>query len=43
MPYCNYMDGTEYMPQNNGEKLTQLPVTNEEQGFICSKHNGRDL
>jgi hypothetical protein len=25
------------MPQNNGEKLTQLPVTNEEQGCVCYK------
>jgi hypothetical protein len=31
------VDGTKYVPQNNGEKLTQLPVTNEEQGCVCYK------
>jgi hypothetical protein len=40
MSYCTSVDGTEYMPQNNGERLTQLPVTNEEQGCVCYKHNG---
>jgi len=28
------------MPQNNGEKLMQLPVTNEEQCRVCYKQNG---
>lgn len=34
------MDGNEYMPQNDGEKVMQLPVTNEEQVCVCYKHNG---
>lgn len=34
------MDGTEYMPQISGEKLTQLPVNNDEQDCVCYKQNG---